>query len=56
MVLFGAADSLPIGALVSNAVVEAHANALGAGWGMGTLLAAEEMDKPPNIYGPIAQG
>lgn len=55
MLFGGAGELMPaVGSIVSSAVGQAHAHL--AGSGLGTFLLAEEEIKPPNIYGPIAQG
>lgn len=43
-----------LGLMVSSAVGQAHASAMGSG--VGTLLLAEETGAPPNIYGEVAMG
>ncbi|CAM9831823.1 unnamed protein product, partial [Ectocarpus fasciculatus] len=44
-----------LGSMVSGAVGQAHANAMGSGLGT-FLLLADDPPAPPNIYGEVAQG
>lgn len=44
-----------LGSMVSGAVGQAHASAMGSGLGT-FLLLADDPPAPPNIYGEVAQG
>jgi len=49
----GGAELAELGSMVSGAVGQAHASAMGSG--LGSFLLADD-PAPPNIFGEIAQG